>query len=265
MKVATSLECRVCQSRDLTPMYTLGNEGEFLYQRCGKCGLVVYDMANGLDQTKYAVEWFDPRVDGPHFSKVDQNYEFLARAGLRPGRLLDIGAGSGRILARAQQDGWEVEGLELSDYLAEEGSKALGVPVHVMDFLAGDIDPLGQFDVVVLAHVLEHLPDPVHAMERIAALLRPDGHAVLEFPNIESIDHKLKRTLSATGIRKKRYPDGWLPGHCQEFCRRSFTFLAERTGFEVLTWETYSSSPRKSGVYRALGIGGKARVLVRLK
>ncbi|MEM9382216.1 MAG: class I SAM-dependent methyltransferase [Planctomycetota bacterium] len=260
---ATTLECPVCKGTDFAPMYALGNEGEYRYHRCKRCKLVVYDMENGLDQAKYAVHWADPREENPAFAKVDQTYEFIVRAGLPVGRLLDIGAGSGRILARAQRDGWDVVGIELSESLAEQTTAALGAPVHAMNFLDGDIEPLGKFDLVVLAHVLEHLPDPVLAMDRIGSLLEDGGHAIFEFPNIDALDLRLKRVLSATGIHRKRYPDGWQPGHCQEFCRESFAFLADRTGFEMVHWETYSSKPAKSGLYRALGVGSKARVLVR--
>lgn len=205
----------------------------------------------------------DPRVYHAGFAKADQTYGFLRDQKLEPGRVLDIGSGVGRVLALAQADGWDVTGIELSESMAATSSKELGVDVHAMDFLDGDIEGLGEFDVVILAHVLEHLPGPVHAMQRIAALLRPGGFGVLEFPNIDALDRRLQRAIIAAKIRRKRFPDEWMPGHCQEFCRDSFAFLAEKTGFSLDVWETYSSRPKRSKIYRALGIGNKARVLIR--
>ncbi len=107
-------------------------------------------------------------------------------------------------------------GIELSEQLAGPTREALGVPVHVMDFLQGDTSLLGEkFDLVILAHVLEHLGDPIYAMERIGSLLKPNGHVLMEFPNIDAIDSKWKRFLGRTGLHRKTYPEGWSPGHCQ--------------------------------------------------
>lgn len=263
MTTSTAQTCRVCGSAQLVLDYTLGNQAEFEYYRCQNCRLVVYDMSAGLDQTQYEYAFIDPRVDQPGFSKIDQTYAFLRGRGIPTGRLLDIGSGVGRLLALAQRDGWDVIGIDLSEAMARSSSEALGVDVHAMNFLDGDIEELGQFDVVILAHVLEHLPDPVDAMKRIASLIKPGGFGVLEFPNIDAIESRFQRAIVAAHIRRKKFPEGWCPGHCQEFCRNSFQFLVEKTGFQLDVWETYSSRPMRSRLYRTLGIGNKARVLIR--
>jgi len=258
------ITCKLCGTTDLRLEYKLGNDNEYHYYRCPSCKLINYDPDGKLDQTQYAEHWADPRVDCAGFRKANQTFDFLSRAGLSPGRMLEIGCGSGRVLHLATEAGWDVVGLELSEKLATATREALGVPVHVMDFLEGDTSALGEgFDLVTLAHVLEHLLDPKFAMERIASLLKPNGHVLLEFPNIDAVDSKWKRFMNSSGIHKKSYPEDWSPGHCQEFCRDSFRYLAEQTGFEVLRWETYSRNPSLSLLYRTLGLGNKAQVLAR--
>jgi hypothetical protein len=35
----------------------------------------------------------------------------------------------------------------------------------------------------------------------------------------------------------------WRPGHVNEFCRKSFEYLLDKTGFELVVWRTYSNRP----------------------
>jgi SAM-dependent methyltransferase len=46
----------------------------------------------------------------------------------------------------------------------------------------GDFAP-GEFDLITIFHVLEHVPDPRAALARLSAWLRPGGHLYVEVPN----------------------------------------------------------------------------------
>ena len=259
--------CRLCGGTDLRLAYTQGNERQFRFYRCGDCRLVNYDLSTGLNQEKYAGEPADPR-DAAHRRNRGQasTYEFVRRKIRTRGRLLNIGCGNGRLLYLAKQDGWSVEGVELSPALAESVGRELGIKVTVADFLEYDIGASVEgeagYDLVFLRHVLEHLPDARLAMEKIHRLLRPGGLVILEFPNVDALDLRIKRFLHAHG-RPKRYAADYVPGHCNEFCRRSFATLARRTGFLLEDWSTYSTNPMQDRLYRAFPIGNKARALVR--
>jgi SAM-dependent methyltransferase len=256
--------CRLCGSEHLRLYYTQGNDRAFKFYKCGVCGLVNYDMSTGLDQAKYAVTYQDPFDDGIWVNKAQTaTYEFLkANLNLR-GRLLDIACGNGRLLALARDDGWEVKGLELSSSLAQEIEKKLGIQVYNMDFLEHQVGDEGGYDVVVLRHVLEHVPDSISALNKIGALLKPGGYAVLEFPNIEAWDLKIKRFLQRTGLDHKKYKGEYKPGHCNEFSWKSFSYLCSRTGFRILLWQTYSYKPILKVIYEHLKIGSKARTIIR--
>ncbi|NNF41144.1 MAG: hypothetical protein HKN64_07175 [Woeseiaceae bacterium] len=65
------------------------------------------------------------------------------------------------------------------------------------------------------------------------------------------------------GRRNKKYSEDWRPGHCNEFCRESFEYLLEKTGFELLVWHTYSSKTLANAFYRVFPVASKARALVR--
>jgi SAM-dependent methyltransferase len=257
--------CRLCGGRRLYLYYTQGNDGRFRYYRCPDCALVNYDLATGLEQAQYTTEFIDPTDDGLRKNlDKDQTFAFLHRRLPQPGRLLDIGCGTGRLLHLAHRAGWQVKGLELSPPMAAYVHERLGVDVMVGDFLTLDPAPEDReaYDVVCLRHVLEHLPDSLGAMRRIHALTRPGGHVLVEIPNVEALAKKWLRLVVGLGLHRRRYSEDFIAGHCNEFCRRSFAELLARTGFRLVRWETYSKKPLSNWLLNRIPIGTKARALV---
>ena len=57
-----------------------------------------------------------------------------------------------------------------------------GVPMIVGGLNA--LNPAARFDLIVLHHVLEHLPDPMQTLRDCARHLAPQGRLVLEVPNL---------------------------------------------------------------------------------
>lgn len=270
MESATAkMACRLCGGYDLRLHYTQGNRDEFRFYRCAACGLVNYDLSGGLDQGKYEQDLPDPRDAAPRKNRAQTaTYCFLSRHLHPPGRLLEIGSGNGRLLHLARQDGWDVAGVELSPVLAERAGRQLGIDVataNVFEPGLGDRLGAGRFDAIVLRHVLEHLPDPLAAMAIFRTLLAPGGHVLLEFPNIDGIDFRVKRWLHRTGLHRRRWPSDYRPGHCNEYDLPSFRHLADRTGFDLRAWETYSSGPVRNQLLRHWPVGTKARALIRKK
>ena len=106
------------------------------------------------------------------------------------GRILDIGCGNGFYLALMKQLGWEVTGIEMDPVAAEIARSRFGIFVHVG---TPDDAPLEQetFDTVVMSHVIEHVPDPVHFIRTAARFLKPGGQMVVVTPNVQSLGHRL--------------------------------------------------------------------------
>lgn len=253
--------CRLCGSGRLELLYTQGAGGRYRFRRCLDCRLVSYDLSGGLDQDKYRTpdDPLDPRTRGNRAQTA--TFGFISRRFRVPGRMIDVGCGNGRLLMLARDAGWSVTGLELSRELASEVGSRLGIEV-----LSGGIarreDLPGGFDLVVMRHVLEHIPEPRAVLERIRGMLAPSGRLLLELPNIDGLEAVLKRLSGRAGLYRKRYPEGYVPGHCNEYCRASLGRLAELTGFVVEHWRTYSGDPFRNAVFGLLPAGGKARALL---
>ncbi len=257
--------CRLCTGKELELYYCQGRDDRFRYYRCAGCGLVNLDLREGLDQTQYTDEWVDPADNSARRNlHNDATFDFIRRYAGSPGRLLDLGCGNGRLLHRAGRAGWDVRGLELCARTAARVQDALGVPVIAADFLEMDPAPeyLERFDLICLRHLLEHLPDSTLAMQKIRAMLAPQGMVLLEMPNIEAWDKKVKRWIVNRGFHRRTYAENFVAGHCNEFSRRSFEYLADQAGFDLVRWETYSMKPLGNFIYQRVPIGNKARALI---
>jgi SAM-dependent methyltransferase len=154
-------------------------------------------------------------------------------AGVRPwrGRLLDVGCGSGELLAALRADGWRVSGVEPS-----ARSAAIARSQHALDVTTAQFEeavlPGREFDVVVLAAVLEHLHEPVAALVHARRLLAPGGLvAVLFLPRFNAPQARLFRT---------RWIGLDLPRHLYHFEPATFVAIARKAGLRVVAREPYS-------------------------
>ncbi len=99
------------------------------------------------------------------------------------GRLLDYGCGAGAFARHMSEHGFEAVGLEPFSLGAATTEGALRLVRGPLESVEAD---LGQFDVITLWHVLEHVHDPVGVLTRLAKHLRPDGVIIVSVPNFAS-------------------------------------------------------------------------------
>jgi SAM-dependent methyltransferase len=139
------------------------------------------------------------------------------------GALLDLGCWVGFLLAEARDRGWQVSGVEPSEFASAYARERLGLDVVTAELLGAQVPP-GPFDAVVLGDVIEHLPRPGEALERIADLLPPGGVVCMMLPDAGS---RVARVLGARW---------WsvIPTHVQYFTRTSMVTLLARRGYETL-------------------------------
>ena len=258
------MNCRICDNSNLTLFYTQGDRNQFHFYKCPECGLINLDL-DGLKIAKHQLKYFarfNPIENYENEKGAREAYHFIKRYVPTKGSYLDIGCGGGAVLYFARKDGWQVRGLEISPDYARYVHDTLGIEVDTGDFLEYD-DFQEKFDLISLRHVLEHLPDSILALNKIGALLKGGGYAHFEFPNINSISHRIQRSLSRLHIHQRKYSDSYRPGHCNEFSKSTFIYLLGLTNFELVRWETYSFKPVTNFVYNRIKIGTKARAIVR--
>lgn len=102
-------------------------------------------------------------------------------------RTLEIGCGTGLILAQVARHTASSWGIDLSSGMLEE-ARAKGL--NVKENNAREIDfPDASFDLVYSFKVLAHIPDIGQVIDEIHRVLTPTGRIVLEFYNPYSIKH----------------------------------------------------------------------------
>ncbi|MDP2035798.1 MAG: glycosyltransferase, partial [Ignavibacteria bacterium] len=102
------------------------------------------------------------------------------------GNILDIGCGWGAFLDNAQTYGFTPRGIEITKKGADFAKTKLHINATSDQFLDTQLEK-GSFNVITLNHVLEHLPEPKMAVEKIFDLLIPGGLFCGIVPNVESL------------------------------------------------------------------------------
>jgi SAM-dependent methyltransferase len=168
------------------------------------------------------------------------------------GRMLDVGCGNGATLRAfsCMRPDWTLFGTELSDKYKEQVESISGVEAMVSTGL-GDVP--GEFDLVSLVHVLEHIPDPVAYLTGLRLRLKPDGLLLIEVPDHASnpfdliiADHSthfsldlLSRVVRAAGYEVVRVVRDWIPKELSLVARRAANFpdhpLSPLSGTSVVT------------------------------
>ena len=104
-----------------------------------------------------------------------------------PGRLLDVGCGTGAFLETCQSGGWEIVGMEPDENsraVAQEKLKiALKPNLNLLENGAS-------FDIITLWHVLEHVPNLNETIKQLNWYLSEKGTLLIAVPNSDSYDAK---------------------------------------------------------------------------
>lgn len=154
------------------------------------------------------------------------DYRLLTRA-RTVRRVLDVGCGKGSLLRFLRSRGIAGAGIEPSPYARRLCRERFDGPVFAdLEEAAADG---GRYDAAVLLFSLEHLPDPVGALDTLYSMLEDGGVLVIRVPNIDSLESQLFGS---------RWFQVHLPAHCFHFNPHSVARLLDRTGFDVLDLDT---------------------------
>ncbi|MFZ5875342.1 MAG: class I SAM-dependent methyltransferase [Nitrospirota bacterium] len=223
--------CLLCGSSNLTPVVRVD---QWTVVECAACELGMLspwpddaELARLYQESYFAehgIGYAESAEDRERGVRGQSGRAALVRSWVSGDKLLDMGSATGHFLAAARARGFDVEGVELSAWAAEQARSELGVPVTL-----GEISDLGatpRFDVVTMWHSLEHTRDPLSVLRATHALLRDGGTVVIELPNYRSYDAKGYGTAWT----------GWdLPYHRWHFSPKSLRTLLTQTGFRVRT------------------------------
>jgi len=233
-------DCPSCNSSDLRTAllakdYTVSQQ-TFEIWECGNCSLrftqnvpdggsigKYYQSENYISHTntkKGLVNSLYHMVRKQTLS--DKRRLIQSATGLKQGRLLDIGAGTGAFAGHMQESGWEVTGLE-----PDETARALAGSLHKVQLLSiGELYSLEaeSYDAITLWHVLEHVHDLHPYLRQLSKLLKKGGRIFIAVPNYTSYD-------------ASAYQGAWaaydVPRHLYHFSPDAMDSLISRHGLQL--------------------------------
>jgi len=206
---------------------------------CKSCGLIQTNpyLTEESCSTFYKDEYRDlyfgvstPSVDFFQFQykRGALIYKFLQNNGLitpnQSYNILEIGCGSGGILQYFKEQGCSILGLDFDEKYLEFGRTHYG-----LDLRTGDISNLpNNFvpDLVIYAHVLEHITDVNDELQRIKRILvNPDALLYIEVPNNKNFYGNFRTDLLLELQN----------AHVYYFTKRTLNNLLEKNGYQLIS------------------------------
>ncbi|ABQ92745.1 class I SAM-dependent methyltransferase [Roseiflexus sp. RS-1] len=259
---------------------TLDNRIYYLYQ-CRICGLVY--LSPRPDTPEEIAEIY-PSTYESYVTKRRFFVMMMRKIAWRPeiaeiiGRtspssnIIEIGASTGEFLHELRKNGRKfLTGVDINSEIAK-----IAKDRYNLNFLVGQLEnlnlPARSFDMVIMRHVLEHLPDPVLTMKTVANILKPEGYCIITVPNIDSHtsrifgpdwygyqiprhfflfpQHTLTRIFEIAGLHIERVihsaaPNIWIG---------SVRFWLARNGYKGLAQLMHYTNPLAVAAFAPLGI-----------
>jgi len=230
--------CQICQGQSGTHHVAremmLGTRDEFLYWECSNCGcLSLCTVPSDLDEY-YPDRYYSLKPRPPNLARQLRDRLYLSRlsflvnwrprtdldvvrrAGLRKGMsLLDVGCGAGSLIADLRELGLDATGVD--PFVPDDIRDRFGIRVERKTLAEVE----REYDVVLFRHSLEHMPVDMLCAAR--ARVKRGGLCVVCIPIL--------------GWAWKNYATDWAqldaPRHFFLHSRKSFTMLAEKSGFRI--------------------------------
>lgn len=137
----------------------------------------------GRPSEKYAYQ-FDYEVMHPFMLRKLMEYR-------AEGSVLEIGSHFGIFTEKILEEFSDVTCVEVSQAAFVELASRVGSRAKIFNAAIEEIENLGQFDIIVLTHVLEHVSDPVQILTQLKSLLAPRGIAFIVVPSATAASRQI--------------------------------------------------------------------------
>ena len=232
------MKCIVCDSDSHEVLFKAGQVQPKEVLRCRQCSLMFLNTegagapeaasgfeeggSHGISRADLAKQYVEKQR-----RQIEDYKHILDFVGPKIGngaRVLEVGCNIGAFLDYLRQAGFQVAGIEPAPWWAKYGVEEYGLPIQVCDLAHAELNE-GDHDLVLLLHVIEHMPDPNAELRIMHRTLRQGGYLVIETPTYDSLSFKVLRHRE----RSLRILD-----HLFFFTPKTLGQLLERNGFRVV-------------------------------
>ena len=159
------------------------------------------------------------------------NRAVVEAVGKSPGRILDLGCGTGSNGRALTQFATSSVGITWSPEEAALASRVFD-EVHTFDLEQGIPDVLqGPVDTIVASHVLEHLREPSTLLRALQRVMTPSSQLIVALPNLLNYRYRWELLRGRFEYQDNGVLDRT---HYRFFTFESATRLLRESGFEVV-------------------------------
>jgi len=216
------MQCNICGNKENNQTFCvremLFGYDQFTYFQCNQCNCLQIaefpsDMTRYYPDDYYSIsehetvqsqapaipKWCHTLIGGPIVSTLHMPYlngegeKRLIKKALRfylndvhlsrQSSILDVGCGSGSFLRALRKIGFtNLLGIDL--YIRNDVDYDDGVTVRKGTI--ADLDSTSEWDVITFHHSLEHMPDQLETLQKVAQLLSPTGVCLIRIPTVPS-------------------------------------------------------------------------------
>ena len=256
----TEATCARCGAAEMVPELSGGDRlygttaERFGIGRCLGCGMRRLDpRPDPREMARYYPEayWFDAGGLAQAYRRlvIRDHIGFVIRACAdlcNVVRMLDVGCGGGLLAGMLRERGIAAIGLDWSVSACRLAAGRYQVPCVAGDLGTGSPFRKGAFHIVTMFHVLEHLADPVAALESAYEALDAEGQLIVQVPNFDSWQ---------SGLLRERWNGLDIPRHLQLFRPEDLEAVLGRAGFRVVRWKHFSWRDNSAGLATSLAPG----------
>lgn len=218
-KSAPIHNCNICNGKKFERVLEnkdWSSKNENLYQlvKCNNCGLVFLNP-RPINMSIHYPEFYEPHkisnddffqkihafLMGSYYKKKKNAVErlcsyvfkkvYIEIPAKKGAKILDLGCGSGINLYNLNKLGFDTYGIDFSEKAVNFARKELKLKNIKHGNLKSNSYPKNFFDVVILSHVIEHLPDPKKTIILVKKILKKNGQVIITTPNLNSINYRL--------------------------------------------------------------------------
>ncbi|HJH55529.1 MAG TPA: class I SAM-dependent methyltransferase [Brachyspira hyodysenteriae] len=156
------------------------------------------------------------------------------------GNLLDIGCSSGILLEEAKLLGFDVYGLEISEYASNIAKKRIGSDRIYNGTLETSNFNKNFFNVITMIDVIEHVRNPIETLKYVKNILNSTGgYILITTPNTYSFTNKIM------GSKWTHYNSE----HLFYFNKLSIKKLCDICGYELIYCSSFAKTMRLDYMY----------------
>lgn len=249
------MACKICGSHTniligkprVGMIYPRNDQDKYTIMQCTACGFYYMEPEIDLTQEEWSLLYENSYFSNHHITRWHWNLRNTERkfrleiirkylnTSAEPQRFLDCGCGEGFMLQAALNDGFEVHGIDIANNLHNS------VDMRKIHFMQGNLVnasyPDNYFSAIYLDSVLEHIDRPMHFLQELRRILRPEGVLLIIVPNEDSLINDVIKVVYLLAHRKEKY--GKIkpfvpPYHIQGFNSRSLSMALSLSEFKEL-------------------------------